>query len=195
MLPDGGVLSSEILDSPFLFPRNIPRRPKLDREHGGIAIQDPSEGLKARVWTGEIIGDDVVLAAPGVDPTTIITVAGIRRFGFTFDQNMQPFITYELEDGGGAFFYWFDTTIPGFTTTELPAGSYSPLCSLDDKRPLQTGTSDIILAYMRDGALYFRAQRDRYLVEYELETGLGSRTLIQIGMNTRLRFQFHLSNA
>ena len=193
MLPES-VLSSEVLDAPFLFPRNITRRPLKCYEYGGRAIQDPSAGLRDRVWTGEYIDGEVVLSAPGVAPTAVLAVDEVDQFDFTFDQNMNVFVAYQLEDGT-ARYYWFDTTISNYTTTTLPAGSRDPRCSLDDKRPLQTGTSDIILAYCRSNSLYFRAQRDRYLTEYELTAAIGLRGLIQIGMNTVNRFQFHLSVA
>lgn len=191
MLPDS-VLSSEVVDAPFLFPRNITRRPLRDYEYGGRAIQDPSFGLKDRVWTGDYIDGAVVLAAPGVAPTEVLELANIEQFSFTFDQNMQPFVAYQLENGTAAF-YWYDSTAPGFVTTTLTTGSYDPRCSLDDKRPLQTGNSDIILAYCRAGSLYMRVQRDRYETEYELADDIEQRELIQIGMNVRLRFQFQLS--
>jgi hypothetical protein len=64
---------------------------------------------------------------------------------------------------------------------------------LDDKRPLQNAVSDVILAYTRSGNLYFRAQRDRYLVEYPLATAVTG-TLDKVGMNTvnRLQFEFRV---
>lgn len=193
MIPE--PLSSTLLDSTFLFPRNITRLPLQSYEHGGIGIQDPSAGLRAKVWISSVADDDVItLSAPGVTPAAILTVPELEQIDFTFDQNMNPFIAYQLADGT-AEYYWYDSTVADFTITTLPAGSSDPRCSLDDKRPLQSGNSDVILAYMRAGSLFARCQRDRYLVEYELIDGQGSRGLIQIGMNTKLRFQYHVTTA
>lgn len=191
MLPQE-VLSTEPVPAQFLFPRNVPRAPLIDYEYGGIALQDASRGLRYQVWKGEYIDEAIVLSAPEVLAAPLLAVANVVEFGFTFDQNMNPFVCYELANGD-AKFYWFDSTVPGFVTTTLPAGSSSPRCALDDNRPLQIPVSDIILAYVREGSLYFRAQRDRYLVEYELTNEIGESRLLQVGMNAQLRFQFQMS--
>src|SRR5690606_2169900 len=94
-------------------------------------------------------------------------------------------------DNTGAFYYWYDATIEDYRLSQLPPGSTNPRCTLDDKRPLQIPTSDIILAYTRDNSLYFRAQRDRFQDEYLLTSELPvNGVLEQIGMNTKWRLQF-----
>lgn len=191
MLPQE-VLSSELVDGPFEYPRNVPRAPLIDYEYGGVAIQDPTLGLMFQVWKGEYTEGAIMLSAQNVAPFAVVTAANVVDFGFTFDQNMQPFVAYELANGT-VFFRWFDGTVPGFVTTQLPAGSACPRCTLDDKRLSQTAASDIILAYVRAGSLFFRAQRDRYEDEYTLSTEIGASRLLQIGMNRRLRMQFQLS--
>src|SRR5690606_9335710 len=107
---------------------------------------------------------------------------------------MQPFLCWRRADGSAAF-RWFDPTLAAFDVVELPAGTTSPRCVLDDKRHVSgtiAGASDIILAYIRGGALYYRQQRDRFLIEYELANGLHGAELDQIGMNTHNRLQFRL---
>lgn len=184
------ALSTEPVEGQFLAPRNIPPMPLVDYERGGAAIEDASQGLDVKDWRGRYIDGSIVLDAPGVAPTAVLSVPGVTEFGFTFDQNMRVFIAYV--DATGAHFYWYDTQIPGYTTTTLPAGSITPKCSMDDKRTSQLLVSDIILAYVRNGNLYTREQRDRYSVEYLLKAGVGGK-LIQIGMNDKLRFQFRLT--
>lgn len=191
MLPDS-VLSTEVLSAQFCYPRNIPRAALVDYEYGGVAIQDPSEGLRFQVWRGDYLENGIVLSAPTVPAFNALAVANVDTFGFTFDQNMQPFFCYELSNGN-AFFRWFDGTVPGFVTIQLPDGSRSPRCCVDDNRRTQIGVSDIILAYCRDEALYFRAQRERFEDEHELTTEIGPARLLQIGLNKVNRFQFHLS--
>jgi hypothetical protein len=192
MLPDS-VLSTETLEALFCFPRNVPRAPLIDYEYGGAAIQDASQGLRYQVWKGEYLENAIVLSAPVVPAFNALAIANVDTFGFTFDQNMQPFFCYELVNGN-AFFRWFDGTVPGFVTTQLPPGTRTPRCCLDDNRRQQIGVSDIILAYCRDEALYFRAQRERFEDEHLLHESIGAARLIQIGMNKVLRFQFQLSS-
>lgn len=189
MLPDQ-VLSTEPIHGQFLFPRNIPRRPFIDYEYGGVAIQDGSKGLRVKVWTGEYLDGQIVLSADGVAPTPVLTVAGVFDFQFTFDRNMNPFVAYELLDGTCRF-YWFDTLVADFVTTTLAAGTISPRCAHDDNRDLESAKSDIILAYCRAGSLYFRAQRERYETEHLLSTEAPT-GLVQIGMNRKMRMQFQL---
>lgn len=189
MIPDD-VLSTTPIVGQFLFPRNIPRRPLLDYEYGGVDIQDGTQGLRVKVWKGEYLDGSVVLSADGVAPVEIIAVPGLSDFQFTFDRNMNPFITYELIDGTCRF-YWFDTLVSNFVTTTLAAGTITPRCAHDDNRDLETNTSDIILAYCRSGNLYYREQRERYQTEHLL-SNQAPNGLVQIGMNRKLRMQFQL---
>jgi len=192
VLPDH-VLSDQPLPSQFRYPRNIPRQPLIDYEYGGIALNDSSRGLRAKVWRGDYIEDQVVLSAEGVAPTAVLSMPNLRDFSFTFDQNMRVAIAYVRYDGVAAF-YWFDATIPGYTTLNLQ-GAITPRCAMDDNRDTQTSRADIILAYMRSGSLYFREQRDRYQIERFLSDEGGEGGLIQIGMNRNWRFQFQFSNS
>lgn len=186
------ILSTTPVPSPFLAPRNRAKSAREDYARGGIAIQNPSQGLNVKDWHGFLAGNTVMLEAENVLPTAVLTVpVGIQEFQFTFDQNMNPFIAYYTLTQIGAF-YWYDTTIPGFTTTQLPAGSLYPRCALDDNRSTQTTPSDIILAYMRNGSLYYRLQRERYLNENLLSNTLAGWALVNIGMSVKLRFQFRM---
>lgn len=192
MLP-GSSLSLSIQSGTFLSPRDQRYLGDylLDYERGGVDIGDSSEGLNVKDWTGTYDSGDFILEASGVSPTVVLSVPNVREFGFTFDQNMRVFLAYELEDDT-SWFYWYDTVGSDFATTQLPDGSHSLRCSIDDKRSLQSNSSDIILSYLRDSSLYFRAQRDRYETEYLLTTGLGTKIQVQSGMNNVGRFQFAL---
>lgn len=193
MLPDE-VLSTTAIARQFWFPRNIPRQSQIDYEYGGVALNDGSRGRRVKVWKAEYIEGFITLSAQDVAPIAYLEVPDLFEFAFTFDANMNPFIAYELLNGQSKF-YWFDTVAADFVTTTLPATSKTPRCAVDDNRDLQTGPSDIILAYCRAGSLYFRAQRERYLEEHLLSNAVGTSGLIQIGMNKGLRFQFQLSTA
>jgi hypothetical protein len=107
------------------------------------------------------------------------------------DQNARAFLTY-ADKNGNAFYYWFDSTLPGYRTTAIPGVVYRPFATLDDNRVVELASSDIILAYVRAGVLYFRAQRDRFGIEYTL--GAAPATLVQMGMNNKFRLQFGFQN-
>jgi hypothetical protein len=190
MIPDG-VLSTEIISAGFLYPRGTPRRPLVDYEYGGVDIQDGTRGLRVKVWKGEYIDGQIVLSAEGVPPTPVLTVAGVEEFQFTFDRNMNVFIAYQLTNGF-CNFYWFDSLVSNFVTTTLPLGTITPRCAHDDNRDLETTSSDIILAYVISGNLYYRQQRERYQIQHLLAENVAPNGLVQIGLNRVMRFQFQL---
>lgn len=192
MLPDH-VLSTQSIPAQFRFPRNIPKQPLVAYEYGGLDLDDASRGLRVKVWKGEYVDGSIFVSAEGVAPTTVLSVADVADFDFTWDQNMRVAIAYELVTGGSRF-YWYDTTVSGYVTLDL-GSAITPRCAIDDNRDYQTSRSDIILAYVRDGSLYFREQRDRYTIERELSDAAGPGGLIQIGMNRVWRMQFQLSTA
>ena len=101
---------------------------------------------------------------------------------------------FAFVQNGIARFRWWDSLTSSYQITDLPAGSTSPRASLDDKREFALGSSDIILAYIRDGNLYFRQQRDRYLIEYilypDLNLAIIDPRIQDVGMGINLRFQF-----
>ena len=189
MLPDN-VLSTVAVPSTFEPPRNRFKEDLLDYELGGVALNDATQGLRVKVWRGQYIDGAIVLDAPGVVPTEVFVAADISEFQFTFDQNMQPFVTY-IQDGQ-ARYRWYDATIPDFVIHDLPVGAITPRCALDDKRRTQGAVSDIILAYALADTLYMRVQRDRYGTDYVLAAALAGAELEQVGMNNLGRFQFRL---
>jgi hypothetical protein len=176
----------------FESPRDIAKLSLEDWDKGGVNVNDASQGLLVYNWRCYFDGSAILVEVPGVVlPQLLYTQAGIAELAFTWDQSMRPFIAWQLEDGTCQY-RWFDPTVPGFVVSDLPSGSKNPRCQLDDKRVAQSSASDIILAYMNSGELRYRQQRDRYLTERVLKTGLGTRSLLQIGMSRAFRFQFRL---
>lgn len=189
------VPSNPAVPSPFLPPQDIQKNPKvlIAYEMGGVGLQNPSQGLQVQVWKAEVIGDDVWFSAPNTPPTLVYSEPGITEITITFDQNMQPAIAY-MVNYEVCKFRWFDGTISQFVVTTLPAGSFSPRCSMDDKRAIATGLgwNDIILTYIRGGTIYFRKQRDRYTIEYTFATGFPAHILGNFGMNLKYRLQWQV---
>lgn len=194
MIPEERI-SSEQLRSAFLGAKNSPDiGPMLDRENGGVALQDPSQGLLVRQWLGTASSTQIQISTQGVSPIVVVNDVDISEFSFSFDQNMNVVVAYVA--GGVTKLNWFDVMVPGQVTTSF-GSLVTPKVSLDDKHELANDTSDVIFSYIRDGSLYYRQQRERYQTERLLadattleENGISDPRLRRIGMNVNLRFQW-----
>ena len=162
----------------------------VDQELGGVAINDASQGLAVQLWTVSYVGVDVILTSQFGSSSVLFSAAGITELALAFDQNMRPTVAYRQT--GNVFLRWWDTTEAAYVVTDFGVGVSPRLC-IDDRRPSQTGNSDVIFAYIRDEALYYRQQRDRYLVERLLRDELSPSTRLKsVGMNRNWRLQFEL---
>lgn len=189
MLPDQS-LSSFVLEAPFLSPDGDVVSPLEDFEQGGVALNDPSQGLDLQVWKAYYDEDDetIYVEPANDDPIAVVTsLTDVIEVSLAFDQNMRPQLAWSTSTS--SFFRWYDTSVAQQVITEY-ANEANLRLGLDDKRTTQTGTSDVILSYQRDGALYFRAQRDRYETEYLLADNLPGGRLLRVGMNEVNRFQW-----
>lgn len=184
-------LSTTNLPAAFLPPDDEPRTLTSVRKFGGIALNDPSQGMFVQIWTLTTDGTNVTISAPNHPASVLFTGTAITEIDLAFDQNMRPFVAFV--EGGAAKYRWYDSLVEGQVITPLTDAT-RPRCCLDDKRALQTGSSDIILVYIRVGNLYFRAQRDRYLVEYLLKSAVTG-ALAKVGMGVALRLQFEMEVA
>lgn len=194
MIPNH-VLSTVPVPSFFMPPRQNIRFSALtgltDTHFGGIAISDASQGYLYQLWTATILNGDIWLSAPNTPIFKYLSGTNAVWVGLAFDQSANVFIAY-VDGLGNASYRWFDSTIPGYRTTALATPVYRVFAALDDSRTAESSNNDVILAYVRSGTLFFRAQRDRFGVEYNL--GAVPATLVQIGMNHVLRFQFAFQN-
>ena len=190
MIPNN-VLSVTPIPAPFLSPRTIARasaqQGMSDVHYGGIALGDASHGLTYQLWTCFTDGNNVWLSAPNTPAYIILPGVGAAWVALAMDQNARVFIAYAILLGAASY-YWFDSTIPGYRTSTLSGVIPRVFASLDDSRPALLTSSDVILSYVRAGELFFRAQRDRFGIEYDL--GAAPANLVQIGMNRADRFQF-----
>jgi hypothetical protein len=199
MIP-GKALTPTPQYTPFLYPDNIPVYNTTDYQLGGIGLSDPSEGLQVQAWflelSGTPVSNNVVISAPNQQPLILFSAPFITQISLAFDQNMKAAVAYVSQ--GNSFLWWYDATIPGYTTVSLPAGTISPRCTLDDKRQreLNLGLSDIILAYIYNHNLCYRQERDRFLIEYVLypnvDVAIPNPTINKIGMNSIERLQFQI---
>lgn len=192
-MPDG-VLSTTSKPATFFGARNYPISKIVDYEDAGIAINDASRGLLYQRWRALLLNPGepdsyVQLDAPEVPAFTLVELPGLTEISIAFDQLMRPTLAYVQE--GTAYLRWYDSAASAYVTDTIGADVTTPRVTMDDKRFLATEgyqTNDVILAYVRGGNLYYRQQRDRFLIERLLKTGVNP--LIKIGFNRGLRLQF-----
>lgn len=189
MMPSNS-LSSTAVASRFAGARAKSITKLLDYEDGGIAIQDPSAGLLYQAWRARLINDKVWVDAPNTEEFVMFSAPGMTEISLTFDQSMRPALAY-VQDGVSKI-WWYDSGVDRMEITEIGTGIITPRITLDDKRVIASGNNqnnDIILAYVRNEKLCYRQQRERFLVERVLASGIKT-GLIKVGLNRQLRLQF-----
>jgi hypothetical protein len=182
-------LSPTVKSADFQYGDSLGTTNLLDYEMGGTALNDPSNGLLVKLWKIQVVGDDVVISATDVAESTLFTASNITEISFTFDQNMNPFVAFV--QSGQAKYYWYDPSLSSYQTVSMASTVKYPRVCMDDKRPDMTtlDKNDIILAYINNGNLYYRMQRERFLTERLLASSVTGK-LIKIGMNKGNRLQF-----
>lgn len=190
-LPENRVSDDPIITS-FLSPDNKDFNPLVAFERGGVDIQDPSEGLSGYEWRARFVSGTIKLEQDPLRYYDFITDLpnDVLSIDFTFDQNMNPVVTWELEES--SFLYWFDPVVQDYVTSEF-FGIRNPRLTLDDKRTEFVDTSDVIFAYLKDDVLAYRQQRDRFLIERGLSSGIPENLVLEkIGMQTNHRLLFQI---
>ena len=196
-IPAGGFSSTPEI-SALVSPDDIVRvDTRVDYERGGIALNDPTQGYTVRSWMVKTDGSDIwVCPYPELAPVTVLyTTTNVTEVSLAFDQNMRPTVAFVA--GGDTYLRWFDTLSASMVVTAYP-NARSPMLTMDDKRQFaaDTGTNDILFAYISNGNLCYRQQRDRYLVEYVLgAVPSSSSRLVQFGMGSNGRLQFKVASA
>ena len=185
----------------ILAPDNMPKRPLVDYELGGVALQDISQGLRVQQWRAwfDRARGAVFVEAPLVLETKIFEQVDIEWLSFCFDQNMRWTACYTLSRGV-SYLRWYDSKVADYVITELQTGVITPFLALDDKRPLQSTASDMLLTYLRKQPppstkqnLYLRGQRERFATEHLLHKDVPADwTIRNFGMSRKLRMQWEI---
>lgn len=184
MIP-GGRLSTTPVRGRLLNPWS--RNDRISLHRGPVALSDGSAGLAVRMWRLRALPGGLHLGPEDGAESLLLAVPGaISECSLAFDQLGRPSAAF-VEDGVPKL-YWYDTQVASFVTTTLAAGTVNPRITLDDPRATQSANSDIILAYVRAGALYYRQQRDRFLTEYLLANAVTSLEHVSISSAGRLQF-------
>lgn len=195
MLPEGSMSTSAV-KADFIAPDDFDRSANrlIDRELGGIALNDASQGLDYWVWTLQYdvpTGEMRLTNGDNSSTTVLITLPNVTEVALAFDQNMRPAIAYVVD--GVTQLRWFDSVSASIVTTPF-IGAINPLLSTDEKRTEFVDVSDILLWYIKDNRLCYRMQRERFEIEraaYTLPTP-NVNSLLRVGMNRGGRFQVHL---
>jgi hypothetical protein len=174
----------------FMAPWDREYRPLEELVAGGTAIGDGEAGRFVQLWV-VFYEDGVIKVAPETGTVAFtLAVPGVTQVSLGFDANMSVNIAYQTESG--SHLYYFDTLTSSFQTLTVP-GADSCRCCADELRVFNVTASDVIFAYTLDGTLFFRRQRDRYLIEYTVGPS-DTRRLLRAAPNVHLRFQFKLGN-
>lgn len=199
MIPENR-LSTTVIYNTLMMPDPQPSD-LVSRQMGGVALNDPTQGLWIKPWTCDTVSSEdplepdlIRVFADDVPPETVLTDFAVTQVSLAFDQNMRPTIAFVAN--GVPKLYWYDSALEQPVVTTLASGVISPRVTLDDHRRLQDSASDIILTYIRDGNLYFCMQRDRYTIEYLLKADINLEIkdpyIISVAMNNSYRLQWNI---
>ena len=196
-LPDL-VFATQSMPAVFIGGRAFPVQKHIDYEWGPIAISDPSKGSMYQIWRARMENNYVYLSAPNVPEFVLLDLPNVTEISFTFDQNGRHIFVYV--QAGVTKMHWYDSSVSEYVTTVFSGDVITPRITLDDKREMQRGISDVLLFYVKPernaqgaqtgGDLYMRMQRDRYGIEYRRATQLTG-GIVKCGMmnNWRLGVQ------
>ncbi len=164
---------------------------------GPIEVNDPSQELNDHFWAAyyDDVNEDIVLENMDNSQTEIIfnEQDGVTNIGLAFDQNAND--VYAWITGLGVLkLRWFDASIPGDTIVSL-GSAQSVVITMDTKYFPSSASSDILLFYIRDGAIFYRVQRDKYQIEYASPVTSGAISLKRIGTTTGYRTQVVYSSS
>lgn len=147
------------------------------------------------MWQANLSNQDIILSVfgkPGV--VHYSHTENIREVSLAFDQNANPYFAF-VSESGVPYLRWYDLVEGSMVTTQLDSDVITPRITLDDARQFNVGNSDVILAYIREGVIRYRRQRDRFGVEYTPTQGEGGDVaeisfLKHVSMNSSLRLEF-----
>jgi hypothetical protein len=189
-----GEISVVPVPSAYGPPEDRKFYPLTSYEKGPLAIEDTTLGLQYQNWTVTWDADTNLLTAfpetTGI-AESLVTITEPKSLSFTFDQSGR--ISFAYTTAVSSYLYWYNTETGLTETLDLGADAITPALLLDDKRITQNTANDMLLWYTKanGGAydLYMRVQRDRFLIEYLMASGLGGGFIQNIGMNSGLRIQ------
>ena len=157
---------------------------------GGPEFANAALGLMGYVWKAYVDEQDqIIVKREDLDELHVITTKqNITQLDLTIDQNMLPFLTYVAN--GLPYYYHFNASNSTYSEVALDPSIKFPRCELDMREEHNIPSSDIILAYTRDGNLCYRVQRERFSKEYIIATDPNKTMLWRIGRLVDERFGY-----
>jgi len=157
---------------------------------GPVALNDTNKGLIDKFWAAYVdVSDNIIIEDLELSSTTFILNEpdGVQNIALAFDQNAND--TYAYITGiGDLKIRFFDASIPNDVILNI-GQAQSVTFTMDMKYFPSNPRSDILLFYIRDNAIFYRIQRDKYSIEYTTPVTTGANQLIDSGMRTDYRFQ------
>jgi hypothetical protein len=149
-------------------------RPRYDSnnpfelELGPLELNQSANHLAKQWWLFEEVGGDVFIdkiygSVRAAAATYLFTSGPVTQLSATFDQLGKPLVFYNT--GTELRLWWYDPTQEDHVTSVFGEGA-DPFATFDIRYSPSNQGSDALLFYVRDTAIYYRQQRDRYEVEY-----------------------------
>lgn len=185
------VPSTTPVYGPWLYRMRSRKVPLIDYERGGVALDDPSQGLDGYDWTVKYDPADSGIYVWREDQgeaskVLLLTKPGVTRICLAFDQNMRAHVAWE--DASGVTLRRYN----GTAMEEMPIPNASSPCLTLDIHQLEFVTnSDILLGYNNGTNLCVRVQREVYAVEH-VQGDVGNAPLMMMGANTSFRMQWRM---
>lgn len=155
----------------------------IDCERACIGIGDTSGGFLSTLWHSEYdLNTGDIYICKGVERFLVVRLPNIKELSFTFDQNMNPVITYVLQGSREVYLYFYESYEAKYVHKLLATDGRSPYVTIFDTRPNEVHNSKVYVCYIRGNTLYYRDQLDRFDVEYALFEDISAYRLVQFGM-------------
>lgn len=161
---------------------------------GPSSIQDPSNGFFYQLWTVQAVENEVYISSPNTPEFLFFSRAEvISNVSLAFDTNANPSVVFS--EHGRTYLYWFDPVPNEYVFMDLGDTVTYPYIIMDDGRPLNETTVNLLFYYIRAETIRYRLLSDRYTIEYTPTLGIEgdpvrADAIYYIGFNERLRLEF-----
>lgn len=195
MFPDGNVFTDTSTAPELLPPFNITENDSISYSYGGVALNNPFQGLKVYIWKARLSNSKVYISNSSdnfVSETLFYSHdASVERVNLSFDNNMQPILLLYYQNTAVIRFYDGGVSDFVFQTVANVRGARAVM-----DYPWRGGNEirDTLVCYVRNdnNMLCYRRSRDRYLFEYEIRMLHKWQTLrgLYVTTDKRIAFQF-----
>lgn len=189
MIPNNKI-TTEYVEGEWLYDNY--EEDLLYKHPGGRDLQNLTEEYTYQMW--EMYYENNIIKLKALTSNKVYelkTVLNVTELSFCFTLNMT--IAYLYKVGDIVYLNYYDTITQKYIEETFMNMNHAKLI-LDDSRITQTSSSDVIFFYINNitNKLCCRLLRDRYTIEYELQSVLKHTRLVRVGMANNLRLKFKL---